>query len=414
MTLRYVCISIFLFTLSLESGFSQSSYEQRRAEIRAQQQHTRAEIESLEEQIQTYRNRLQLATERYDGMYNQYQELTRLIAVQDEQLRRMQQEQQQILEELNLIESNINELEDQLNQLIDQYQQTLSYLYKHGRTTEVALLMTSTSINQLLVRSYYLSKFDEYRSEQEHQIRSKQQEFEIARTDLDSTRRRNSQSLQEIETQKQELAEREQQQRRNVELLQNDIENWESQLAQKEDERRQLDQILSELVEEEESLAGGEFSAARVADVSDEELMAFETSFSDSRGQLPWPVENGTVVERFGNRVHPVLRTTTQNLGIDIAAPARSQVQVVNDGYVLRVQPVTGYGDMVMVRHGRYITAYGNLSEYFVTRGDVLRKGDVIGLSGDDNSIRGEVLFFVIRDGSNNVNPESWIQRTTP
>jgi murein hydrolase activator len=414
MIIRFACILTLLTALILEDAFSQASFEQRRAEIREQQQHTRSEIESLEEQIETYRNRLNLATERYDGMYSQYQELTRLIAVQDEQLRRMQLEQQQIVQELNLIESNLNELEIQLNQLIEQYQQTLSYLYKHGRTTEVALLLTSASINQLLVRSHYLAKFDEYRSDQERQIRAKQEEFEIARGDLDNTRKRNSQSLQEIENQKQELAEREQQQKRNVELLQNDIDNWESQLAQKEDERRQLDRILSELVEEEEALAGGGLSAARVADVSDEELMAFETAFSDSRGQLPWPVENGTVVERFGNRVHPVLRTTTQNLGIDIAAPARSQVQVVNDGYVLRVQPVTGYGDMVMVRHGRYITAYGNLSEYFVTRGDVLRKGDVIGLSGDENSIRGEVLFFVIRDGSSNVNPESWIQRTTP
>jgi murein hydrolase activator len=414
MTLRFACILTLLILFTLDFALGQSSYEQRRAEIREQQQNTRSEIESLEEQIETYRNRLQLATERYDGMHSQYQELTRLIAVQDEQLRRMQQEQRQIVEELNLIESNINDLEVQLNQLIDQYQQTLSYLYKHGRTTEIALLLTSTSINQLLVRSHYLAKFDEYRSEQEREIREKQNEFEIARSDLDSTRSRNRRSLEEIEKQKQELAEREQQQRRNVELLQNDIDNWESQLTQKEEERRQLDQILSELIQEEEALAGGGLSAARVADISDEELLAFESSFSDSRGQLPWPVENGTIVERFGNRVHPVLRTTTQNLGVDIAAPSRSQVQVVNDGYVLRVQPVTGYGDMVMVRHGRYITAYGNLSEYFVARGDVLRKGDVIGLSGDENSIRGEVLFFVIRDGSSNVNPESWIQRTTP
>jgi septal ring factor EnvC (AmiA/AmiB activator) len=199
-----------------------------------------------------------------------------------------------------------------------------------------------------------------------------------------------------------------------VELLENDIGSWEEQLAQKEEERRQLDELLTELINEEESLGAGARPAASSASVGDNELMAFESSFSDRKGQLPWPVENGTITERFGERVHPVLRTTTPNLGIDIAAPARSQVQVVNDGYVFRVQPVTGYGDMVMVRHGRYITVYGNLSDIFVARGDVLNRGDVIGLSGDENSIRGPVLFFLIREGSQMVDPERWLQNPRP
>ena len=414
MIIRIVLITILLITLQLDVAFGQSSYEQRRAEIRDQQQNTRSEIESLEEQIETYRGRLQQATERYEDMYSQYRELTRMIAIQDERIRRMEQEQRQIQQEISLIEENIDDLEMQLNNLIEQFQQTLTYLYMHGRTTELALILTASSINQLLVRTHYLAKFDQFREEQESQIRETQNEYKQARLDLDSTRQRNEQSLAAIQVEKEELAEQEQQQKRNVELLENDIDSWEEQLTQKEEERRQLDEILTELINEEESLGADARTSASSATVGDDELMAFESSFNNRKGQLPWPVENGTVTERFGERVHPVLRTTTPNLGIDIAAPARSQVQVVHDGYVFRVQPVTGYGDMVMVRHGRYITVYGNLSDIFVARGDVLSRGDVIGLSGDENSIRGEVLFFVIRDGSTNVNPEDWIQQSRP
>lgn len=414
MIIRTAAIMLFFTILMVDTSFSQMTYEERRAEIREQQENTRSEIESLEQQIQTYRGRLQRATERYDDMYTQYEELTRLIAVQDEKIRRMQQEQQQISEEMQLIEGNITELQSQLDGLIDQYQETLSYLYKHGRATEIALILTSSSINQLLIRSHYLSRFDQFRNEQESEIRAKQYEYELARQDLDSVRQRNETSLTEIRVQKEELSEREMQQKRNVELLQGDIDNWEQQLAQKEEERQQLDEILTELIEEEETLGSEGSASMRLGAVSNEELLAFETTFNDSRGQLPWPVDNGTIIEGFGERVHPVFRTTTPNLGIDIAAPAGSQVKVVNDGYVFRVQPVTGYGDMVMVRHGRYITVYGNLSNIFVSRGDVLQQGEVIGLSGDENSIRGEVLFFVVRDGSNNVNPENWIQRATP
>ncbi len=441
MIIRISLIVVLLFALCLETGMAQSGYEQRRTEIREQQNNTRSEIESLEEQIETYQNRLQLASQRFDEMYRQYQELTRLIALQDERIRRMEEEQEQISREITLIEENITSLERDLEALVEQYQSTLKYIYKHGRTTEIALVLTSSSINQLLVRSYYLSKFDRYRQEQEKEIRDKQKEYEYAMEELDKTSQKNERSLADIQVQKEELAQKEDQQKRNVELLQRDRNNLQNQLSKMEEERRQLDEILTLLVEEEEELQRAEAErqrqlaaaqqiedndereaaiarysrpVARSVAVSEEELEAFEAEFRDSQGQLPWPVENGTITERFGERIHPVFRTRTNNLGIDIAAPAQSQIQVVNDGYVLRVQPVTSYGDMVIVSHGRYLTVYGNLSDIFVSRGNVLRRGDVIGLSGDENSIRGEVLFFAIRNGTETINPESWIQHPTP
>jgi len=441
MTIRITLIALVLAVFCLDTSIAQSNFEQRRAEIKEQQNNARSEIESLEEQIETYQSRLQLASQRFDEMYRQYEELTRLIALQDERIRRMEQEQHEISREISLIEENLANLERDLEALVEQYQRTLSYIYKHGRTTEIALVLTSSSINQLLIRSYYLSKFDQYRQGQENEIRDAQEEYEYAMNDLDSTRLRNEQSLRDIQDQKQELAQKEGQQKRNIELLQRDRNNLQDQLTRVEEERKQLDEILTSLVEEEEELQRAEaerqrqlaaaqqiedeeereaaiarFSRpiARSAAVSEEELEAFEAEFRDSQGQLPWPVENGTITERFGERIHPVFRTRTNNLGVDIAAPAQSQIQVVNDGYVLRVQPVTSYGDMVIVSHGRYLTVYGNLSDVYVSRGNILRRGDVIGLSGDENSIRGEVLFFAIRDGTQTINPESWIQRTTP
>ena len=97
-------------------------------------------------------------------------------------------------------------------------------------------------------------------------------------------------------------------------------------------------------------------------------------------------------------------------MGVDIAALPGSSVQVVNDGYVYGIQPLQGYGDVVFVSHGDFKTAYGNLSEIYVRKNQVLQKGDIIGLSGDENSIRGEVLFFLIRDGSQMVDPELWLE----
>lgn len=73
------------------------------------------------------------------------------------------------------------------------------------------------------------------------------------------------------------------------------------------------------------------------------------------------------------------------------------------------IEPIPGYGDLVFVNHGRYKTVYGNLSQVMVHKNMILSKGDVIGLSGDKDSAKGEVLFFMVRNGNKNVDPESWL-----
>ncbi|MEX2600541.1 MAG: peptidoglycan DD-metalloendopeptidase family protein [Balneolaceae bacterium] len=441
MTARLILLTAFLLLTGGHPLFAQSSYEQRRAEILERQETTRNEIQSLEDQIQIYQNRLELSTERYEEMYSQYEQLTRLIALQDERIRRMEQEQRDVVAEIRLITENIEELERELARLVEEYKSTLTYLYKHGRTTELALILTAESINQLLVRSHYLTLFDRHLTEQTRQIEQTQADLVENRGDLIDTQQRNETILAEIENEKEELSRQEQQQMENIRLLQRDRDNLQDQLTTVERELTQLNDALTASIEEEERLRRAEEErlrqlaaaeeiedesereaaiarysqpAARTAAVSDEELSAYEVSFSSSRGQLPWPVSGGTITEKFGVRVHPVFNTRTDIPGIDIAVPAQSQVRVVHDGYVIAVQPGPGFGNMVIVSHGRYYTVYGNLHDIFVSRGSVLRQGDVIGLSGDENSVRGEVLFFLVREGTQNLNPEEWIQRNTP
>ncbi len=224
----------------------------------------------------------------------------------------------------------------------------------------------------------------------------------------------NETGLQEIEAETENLQQQQSRQQQMVQSLRQDIANLEEQKQSREQQKQNLEDTMENLIREEERLrreeSTGETVVRREESVSDEELNSYETEFRDQRGQLPWPVDNGTITEKFGERVHPVFGTRTTNLGVDISAPPASSVRVVNGGYVYGIQPLQGYGDVVFVSHGDYKTAYGNLSEIYVRKNQVLQKGDMIGLSGDENSIRGAVLFFLIRDGSQMVDPELWLE----
>lgn len=406
------CIIALIATAGVSQA--QSSYERMRAEILERQQSTRSQIETLDEQIATYTQRLNERSEEYDEEYQQFEELNRLISLQQERLRQMNREQRQIREEISLIQNNQAELRQRLTALINEYKESLTYLYKHGRTTELALLLTSTSINQLMVRTFYLARFNDYLEEQLSEIEETRLQLEQSRQDLETSSERNRIALEEIEAETENLQEQQAMQQQMIDSLKKDIATLEEQKENREQEKQNLENTMENLIREEERLrraeASGETVVRREFSVSDEELNSYEAEFREQRGQLPWPVDNGTITEKFGERVHPVFGTRTRNLGVDIAALPGSTVRVVNDGYVYGIQPLQGYGDVVFVSHGDFKTAYGNLSEIYVRKNQVLEKGDVIGLSGNENSIRGEVLFFLIRDGSQMVDPELWLE----
>ncbi|MCC5904789.1 MAG: peptidoglycan DD-metalloendopeptidase family protein [Balneolaceae bacterium] len=399
-------------------GFGQTSYDYLRDQLMQRQDNTRSQISNLDRQIQAVTERLNEVSREYDEVFRQYEELNRLIVLQQERLRQMNREQGQIEEEIQLIEDNLTELEEQLNLLIEQYKDTLTYIYKHGRTTELALILTSTSLNQLMVRSFYLSRFNDHLQSQVDEIETTQERLVQSRRDLEQTHDRNRESLANIRSETDRLEQQQNRQEEIVQALQSDINGLENQRNLRQQQRDNLENTMENLIREEERLRRAEASGAtpvvRENMVSEDELGAFEESFREQRGQLPWPVDNGTITERFGERIHPVYNTRTQNLGVDIAAMPGSSVRAVNDGYVYGVQNLQGYGEVIFVSHGEYKTAYGNMSDIFVRRNQVLRKGDVIGLSGDENSIRGPVVFFLIREGSQMVDPERWLQNPQP
>jgi septal ring factor EnvC (AmiA/AmiB activator) len=413
MTIRILFLTTLLITGLMSPAAGQTNYDQLRSELVEKQETTRSQIENLQDQINSYLERLGYATERYDQMYQQYEELTRVIALQQEKINQMNQERRQILDEIELVQNEREALQQRLSELIDQYRSTISYIYKYGRTQELALLLTSSSVNQLVIRSYYLSRFDEHQQQQMEQISETEAEYEQTQEDLEAARERNREALESIRSETNELAEKEELQKRNIELLQRDRNNLETQVQIRQNQLNELTEALDNLIAEEQRLdaAASSGGITRASPISEDDMVAFGSQFEALRnGEMPWPVDNGVITERFGERVHPVFRTRTNVPGVDIATQPRSTVRVVSDGYVFEVVPFPDFGEVVLVKHGAYYTAYGNLSSIYARKNQVVQQGDVIGLSGDEDNLRGEVLFFLVRDGSEFVDPERWLE----
>ncbi len=115
-------------------------------------------------------------------------------------------------------------------------------------------------------------------------------------------------------------------------------------------------------------------------------------------GGFIWPAR-GVLTTRFGPAGEGEL-----NQGIEIATVAAAPIRASSDGVVAFVgNNVAGYGGMILIRHGNgWITAYGRAASTSVTRGQTIKRGDVIGTTGSGT---GPKLYFEMRKGRVPVDP---------
>jgi LysM repeat protein len=118
-----------------------------------------------------------------------------------------------------------------------------------------------------------------------------------------------------------------------------------------------------------------------------------------------WPFGDGKFIWPV---VGPISQgSRTGHRAIDIAVPIGTPVKAADRGKVVYAgwNP-TGYGFRVVIDHGiDYLTLYAHLSDIYVTSGQIVGKGQVIGVSGSNGNITGPHLHFEIRDYGILVNP---------
>ncbi len=122
-------------------------------------------------------------------------------------------------------------------------------------------------------------------------------------------------------------------------------------------------------------------------------------------GRFVWPV-SGTIVSRFGPG-----QSGERNNGIKIATPIGTPVLAAADGVVAYAgSDVAAFGGLVILKHGTNLTTvYGHASQLLVTRGQAVKKGQTVALSGNSGFADRPELHFEVRQGRTPVNPSGYL-----
>lgn len=302
--------------------------------------------------------------------------------------------------------NEISRLERRLDTL-KLYHENLVYNAYKNRDAKVwfMYIMSSKNIGQSLRRWSYLKNLSSSVQKQATQIRSLQEQLIQERGKLQELRISSISTQKEREKEYDKLTQEETKVMNTINSLKREEKKLRNDMNKKKREveklNKEIERILAEAVRQQKQ-AG---KAVKV----DYELSA---KFSDNKGKLPWPVNTGVVVEKFGQAYHPVFRTVKLpfNNGVNISTDRNAKALCIFDGVVKQILVMPGYNQCVLVQHGEYFTFYCKLKQVNVKSGQTIKRGAVVGTI-DDNEEGNAILHFQLWKGTDKQNPEHWLAK---
>ncbi len=402
--MKFLSKIYILFLLLSFSVLNAQDYQARQKKLEAQKISLKKEIIQINSLIEDSRRRSKNLANELEDLQLKISVRDKLININNSQLNNL----------TSIIENQTKKIEDLENNLIDlknEYEKIIYTSYKK-RSTQMKLmfLFASENLNQAFKRFQYFKQYSKYRKKQADQIIIIQGQLIQKIDSLEIMKTEKQNIVKENKTVKQSLTNEIIQQDNLFRSLLKTQKDYSAQVDIKERQSRQIDNEIRKLISLAISESNKNNNSSNFSLTPEGRLIS--KNFQSNKGRLPWPVKEGVIVRRFGTQRHPVVRTTTINSnGISIATSPNSIVYSVFDGEVLSVYGFSGGNPGVLLRHGKYISNYQNLSSIYVNKGDKVSANDQIGIVFTNESTGKTVLKFNIFNELKPENPIIWLDK---
>ena len=444
-------ISLFLFFV-VQFGFSQTNSKS----LKKEQQQLESKISNTKKLLKQVKSNQQNSLNAIRLIDNQIKSREDLVRIYDIQVRAA---------EIEIIEKKqrINRLKERISNLKTQFRSMMLYSYKHrGNHRNIMFILSSQNYNEAYKRNNYLKKLAEIQKKQVAIIKQNQKVIYSDIQTINNNKQEKLSIIEEKKTEKKlieidrgvkqqtfnkfkqeeknlftqlEVAERKKQNLKQeitkaikLEILVE--QKKQEEIAKKERAKKEKTEKekTEKLANEEKTILNAEPKKEKLESKSIEntenkivstytepkESIALGKNFQLSKGLLPWPVNSGSITEKYGKNPHPTLNgVVTNNNGIDITCSIGSNVRAVFGGEVSSIFSIQGAGKVIIVKHGNYRSVYSNIKDTYVKIGaKVATKQNIGSLIQEGNlSICHFEIHQVINGVTQSLNPSLWISK---
>lgn len=395
--------SIFFFLLTVSVVAQNKS----RKQLELERSRIKKEIKMV--------NKLLFETQKKEkNILEELKDLNQKITIREQLITTINLELKSLSNDIFAYEQQIEKQTQKLNLMKEDYASMIYKSYKSkSQQSRTLFLFSSESFYQAYKRLKYMNQYASFRKKQGEEVFHLKNKLLNLKDSLAYQKELKDTLLSSEEEQKLKIIDEKQDQQTLISQIKKKEKKYKKELRQKQEKEKKLSEQIDKIIKE----AIAKSNAAKGAKKSKgfaltPEAKALAATFEQNKGKLPWPVETGLIVRRFGKQPHPVYPGNYINsTGIHIATKKGTIARAIFNGEVLAIQTQSEGKKSILLRHGNYISVYNNLESVFVRVNEKITTGQSLGKIFTDRITGKTKLIFVLSKNTTRLNPVLWISK---
>ena len=366
----------------------------------------------IKKEIQLVNKLLFAAKKSEQNALEDLKDLNQKISIRAQYISTINLEVESLSNTIAIYEGDIKQLEIKLIKLKEDYAEMIYKSYKSkSQQSSTLFLFSSKSFYQAYKRVKYMKQYASFRKKQGEEVYLLTNKFLRLKDSLLVQKKLKDTLLYNEKEQKTKIEYEKNDQKKLISELKNQEKKYKKRLRIKQQEEKKISQRIDKIIKEAIARSNAKKGIKKVKGFSlTPEARALAVRFEQNKGKLPWPVESGLIIRRFGKQPHPIYAGNFINsTGIHIATNKGSTANAIFNGEILAIQTQSEGKKSVLIRHGNYISIYNNLESVYVNDGQKIQTGQPLGKIFTDRITGKTKLIFVLSKNTTRLNPTSWI-----
>jgi murein hydrolase activator len=420
---NFVIIILLLFSLSTYSQNEKNVLKIKKAKLENIIKQTSSQLNETKKNKQGYLNQISILNKQISAR----QELISSINLQ---LNDIDLESIKTRDTILSLAKSLESLKKEYSRIVYQ-----AYKSKNEQST-LMFIFSSKSFNQAYLRIKYMQQYSLFRQHQASKIIGLTRTLSTKLSYLESQKREKMALLKNKESEKLILFSEKEEQNFNINQLSQKEKMLLKTLRNNEEAVQSLQNAIERIIAEElkrvtetkrKNIASSKnvgpskinTSAFKIEKKSTDyvysltsEEINLSNSFEKNKGRLPWPVEKGTITDYFGEQPHAELKgIMIKNNGVNIETSQGASAKVIFDGIVTGIITIPSLNNVVIIRHGDFLSVYSNLKNVTIAKGDKVKTLQSLGTIQTDPTTNKTKIHFEIWKGKVLLNPMGWISK---
>lgn len=347
-------------------------------------------LEQIKKDLETQKTNLKNYVAQLDKNLSQIEqniaELKSKITAKEEEITRTREE----------LDAALEKEENQKDAMISR----IRLMYEKGDSYILDMMLKAESFSDFLNRADFVELVMAYDRQQWKDFMENRKYIELCKEELEAEKAILDEAKAGVEQEQSNMEALIDQKNRDITAYETDISNKE----------QAIKEYKQSIADQDAEIAALE---AAIAAEKKKILEASGTVLTYDGGTFKFPLASYTrISDDYGNRIHPTLGIEQFHNGVDFAAPKGTAIYAAYDGQVVAATYSNTMGNYVMIDHGGGLyTIYMHASALYVSKDDVVVRGETIAAVGSTGRSTGNHLHFSVRKDGAYTSPWNYLSQ---